>query len=174
MSLPHRGPRLGPTLPANLTSYSSRDRSCLSQPLCSTPAPQSLLGSCLTSALPALSSQLDRPTAPTSSARSRPTAALTWEVPPWAPLLSQPSARLPWARSISCLGVFVSWIYGPFSASLKCLEGRNHFGSISEVTIGPDTRQVLRNIHPFISVIRIRSEQLLSPCMCWAWQGTKQ
>ena len=52
----------------------------------------------------------------------------------------------------------------PFSASLKCLEGKNHFGSISEVTIGPDTKQVLRSIHSFVSVIRIHSKQLLSPC----------
>ena len=173
MPLPHRGPRLGPILPASLTSYGpgmgpvSHSRAALLLPL-----PQLLPGFCLTSALPALSSQLDGPAPPPPLPGQD----------PQPPLLGKPFHGLPCSlsRPPLCPGPAPSpaWgvceLDGPFSASLKCLEGKNHSGSISEVTIRPDTKQVLRNIHPFISVIRVRPKQSLSPVMCWARQGIKQ
>ena len=185
MSLLHGGPRLGgqgllglgPTLPSNLTSYPFGDQVLLlaAALLCSCPsvAPEVLPHlSFACAGLPA-----GRANSPSSSsAWSGPTAVLTWEAFPRNPGLARSPGHLPplpWACSIFCLGVFVSWIQGPLPSSLKCLEGKNHFGSSSEVTARPDTKQVLRNIHSFISAIRIHSDHLLSPCYVLGTVGYK-
>ena len=129
---PAQSPEAGPNPPCQPHLLWSWDGSCLSQPRGSSPAPPSVTPGVLPH-LNLACTQLSagRTSSPTSSAWSRPTAALTWEALPWAPLLAQPFASLPWARSISCLGVFVSWM-GPSLPPLNAWRART--------TLGPSLR----------------------------------